>query len=139
MTPASKILDSWAVLAWIRGEQPAATLVEEMLERADAGTLELLMSWINAGEVYYIISRKHSHAAADEFLTRLPSLPVRLVTPDEDMIMAAAKLKATRRISYADGFAAALAIQENARLITGDPELKSMDDVISVEWIGTSR
>jgi len=44
--------------------------------------------------------------------------------------------KATRRISYADGFAAALAQREGASLVTGDPELKELADVVTVEWIG---
>ena len=50
---------------------------------------------------------------------------------------AAAKLKSTRRISCADGFAAALAQSEGAALVTGDPELAAMTDVVTVEWIGT--
>jgi ribonuclease VapC len=48
----------------------------------------------------------------------------------------AAKWKAVRRISYADAFAAALAQSENAALVTGDPELKELDDILTVEWIG---
>ncbi|MBL8228260.1 MAG: hypothetical protein JNL98_07275 [Bryobacterales bacterium] len=54
-------------------------------------------------------SRKLDTAKAEEFLKRLPSLPIRLVLPAEEDIIAVAKLKARRRISYADGFAAALA------------------------------
>ena len=33
------------------------------------------MSWINAGEVYYMLVRKNSPHVANEFLARLPSLP----------------------------------------------------------------
>jgi ribonuclease VapC len=58
------------------------------------------------------------------------------VLPGEADIIAAAKLKATRRISYADGFAAALAQRVGASLVTGDPELKAIADVVTVEWIG---
>jgi predicted nucleic acid-binding protein len=134
-TPVSKVLDSWALLAWIRGEE-AAPRVRDILQRADAGTVQLLMSWINAGEAFYMISRKDSRRAADEFLVRLPSLPIRLVVPDEASIVAAARLKSTRKISYADGFAAALAQRENAALMTGDPELREMGDVLAIDWIG---
>ena len=81
-------------------------------------------------------SRKLNAAKAEEFLKRLPSLPIRLVLPGEQDIIAAAKLKATRRISYADGFAAALAQREGAALVTGDPEFKQMTDLVKVEWIG---
>jgi uncharacterized protein len=94
------------------------------------------MSWFNAGEVYYMLVRKHSGRVAEDFLTRLPSLPIRLMLPAAKTVILAAKLKSTRRISYADGFAAALAQSENATLVTGDPELRDISDVLSVEWIG---
>jgi predicted nucleic acid-binding protein len=94
------------------------------------------MSWINAGEVYYMLARKHNPKAADEFLARLPSLPIRLVLPGEADIVAAARLKSAYRISYADAFAAALALKVNAAIITGDPEIRCMANVLTVQWIG---
>lgn len=118
--PGSKVVDAWALLAWVRNEQPVADRVLEHLQEAEQGSLQLAMSWINVGEVYYMLARKHDPKTAEEFLTRLPSLPIRLVLPDEDDIMAAAKLKATRRLSYADAFAATLAQQEGSALMTGD-------------------
>jgi predicted nucleic acid-binding protein len=130
------VFDSWAILAWIRDE-PAAPRVDQILQQADAGDLKLSMSWINAGEAYYMLVRKHSQHVADEYLSRLPSLPIRLVLPDEQDVIEAAKLKSTRRISYADGFAAGLAIRQNATLVTGDPELYTLGDILSLEWIGS--
>jgi predicted nucleic acid-binding protein len=134
--PDSKVFDSWALLAWLL-DQPAAAYVDALLQQADQGDdLQLVMSWVNVGEVYYMARRKLDAAKAEEFLKRLPSLPIRLVLPTEEDILAAAKLKAGRRISYADGFAAALSQRAGAALVTGDPELKAMGDVIRVEWIG---
>jgi hypothetical protein len=57
-------------------------------------------------------------------------------TKAADDVLAAAKLKASRRISYADGFASALALGKGGLLVTGDPELAAMADVLRVEWIG---
>jgi ribonuclease VapC len=108
------------------------------LQRAEAEELQVFMSWINAGEVYYMLARKHDAAVAEGFLQRLPSLPVQLVVPSEEDIVAAAKLKANWRISYADAFAAALAQREGAAIVTGDPELKAMAGVLALEWIGKS-
>ena len=134
--PESKVVDAWALLAWIRDEQPAAGHVRATLQQAEEGNLRLSMSWINAGEVYYMLARKHDANTAEEFLTRLPSLPIRMVVPSEEDIIAAAWLKSTRKISCSDGFAAALAQKETAALITGDPELREMADVLAIEWIG---
>jgi predicted nucleic acid-binding protein len=96
----------------------------------------LQMSWINAGEVYYMLAKKHSTAVAEEFLERLPALPLRLVLPDDDQVIAAARLKARYRLSYADAFAAALAQGAGANLMTGDPELRALADLIPIDWIG---
>lgn len=134
--PALKVFDSWALLAWLL-DQPGAARIETMLAAAEqGGEVQLAMSWVNAGEVYYMASRKLNGAKAEEFLQRLPSLPIRLVLPGEKDIIAAAKLKSTRRISYADGFAVALAQREDAALVTGDPELRAMAAVVRVEWMG---
>ena len=134
--PHSKVVDSWALLAWLRDEYPAADSVRRTLQEAEDGNVQLSMSWNNAGEVYYMLARKHDAKTAEEFLIRLPSLPIRLVLPEEEDIIAAAKLKSAYRISYADAFAAALGMKENAAVITGDPEIRDLAGVFTVEWIG---
>lgn len=58
--------------------------------------------------------------------------------PEEEDIIAAAKLKSTYKLSYADAFAVALAVKENAAVITGDPEIRDLANVLAVEWIGPS-
>jgi hypothetical protein len=50
--PDSKIVDAWALLAWLRDEQPAADSVRRTLQEAEDGIIRLSMSWINAGEVF---------------------------------------------------------------------------------------
>jgi predicted nucleic acid-binding protein len=137
-----KVVDAWALLAWVRDEGSAAMRVRDCLLGAAEGDFQLLMSWINAGEVYYMLARKHNAKAANDFLRRLPSLPIRLMLPDEEMIMEAAKLKSLHRLSYADAFAVALAVREDAAVITGDPEIRdlsiSTSGRVKVEWIGAA-
>lgn len=133
--PEHKVLDSWALLAWLL-DQPAAGQVESLLERAERGEISLSMSWLNAGEVYYMTARELGAAQAEVFLTRLPSVPLRLELPDAADVLSAAKLKAKHRISYADAFAAALAMRDGAALVTGDPELRTLSETVAVEWIG---
>jgi predicted nucleic acid-binding protein len=135
MPGSSKVIDSWAMIAWLL-DQAAASQVQTCLQQAEAGELRLLMSWINAGEVYYIAARRHGKARADAFLGRLASLPIRLVLPEESDIIAAARLKSAHRLAYADAFAAALAMREGAAVITGDPEIRALKDLVTVDWIG---
>jgi len=123
------------MLAWIQNE-PAAPMVDQFFRNADDGNVQLLMSWINAGEAYYVLAKTKSPSVAEAFLKHLAALPVRLLLPDESDVISAARLKGSRRLSYADVFAAALAIRESAAVITGDPELRDCSDILGLEWIG---
>lgn len=110
-------LDSWAVLAWLDGEEPAAGMVQRELEKARP-----VMSWLNLGEVAYQVERRHGADEAAEIVRRLRSaLLLDDVTPER--VLAAAHLKATNPIALADCFAAATAAAHHATLLTGDPEL----------------
>jgi predicted nucleic acid-binding protein len=136
MPGSIKVVDSWALVAWIRDE-PAASLVEVLLGDAEAGTLTLLMSLINIAETFYIVA-KRSPRSAEEFLTRLPSLPIRVVAPSEDDIMAAARVKAAHPVAFGDAFAIALAQSNDAEVITGDDEIRRCR-MVRVEWVGAGR
>jgi len=111
------VLDSWAVLRYLENADPAATLVADLLDDDRP-----LMSWINLGEVHYIIRRTQGEDDAIETVRDLRDLiDVRL--PDERLVLEAARLKADHPMAYADAFGAALAVAEDATLWTGDPEL----------------
>ena len=68
-------------------------------------------------------------------LRLLRSLPVKLCEASESRILSAAELKAVFPISYADAFGAALAIELNAELVTGDSEFKALESKLGVLWI----
>ncbi len=129
-----KVVDSWAMLAWIRGEA-SAPLVRQFLLDAESGHCQLVMSSINVGQTFYILAKQDSAAMAEEFKTRLPSLPIRVILPDEDGIMAAARIKATHAVAFGDAFAIALAQAHNASVITGDDEIRRCG-LVPVDWVG---
>jgi len=131
------VLDSYALLEWLLG-QPKADMVRRYLEDSAAGKSTLVMSWINIGEVSYMLARKRGAEKAAEFLERLPSLPIRLVLPDVPAILDAARIKAQARLSYADAFAVGLALSLNGSLVTGDPEIRDFR-LVPVEWIGAGE
>ena len=128
------MIDSWALIEWTL-DQPSADQVEEILKNAAAGIDQLVMSWVNAGEVFYMLVRKHSQQAAEDFLRRLPSLPIRLVLPTADGIVRAARIKSSSKLSYADAFAVELAVQQQAGIVTGDPEIAALG-FVKVVWVG---
>ena len=110
-------LDSWAVLAWLDGEQPAADVVQEAFN-----VDKPWMSWLNVGEVAYQVERRHGPGEAAFVVNRLrAAAALDEVTPER--LLAAARLKASNPIAFADCFAAATAAAHQATLFTGDPEL----------------
>jgi ribonuclease VapC len=50
-------------------------------------------------------------------------------------IIEAARIKADHPISFADCFAVATAKRESASILTGDPEFKRVETLVSVEWL----
>lgn len=122
------------MVAWIRDES-GADQVEAFFYEAGAGRCGLAMSWINVAETFYILAKRNSPAVAEEFMVRLPSLPIRVVLPDEERIMAAARIKAAHPVAFGDAFAIALAEAEGASVITGDDEIRRCG-VVAVDWVG---
>jgi ribonuclease VapC len=134
---ATKVLDSWALIAFFEDE-PAAERVENLLVKAEAGTHKLLLCVVNWGEIYYNTMRKVSREAAEQKAKEIAGLTIEIVGVDEkelDLARQAAIYKATKRLSYADAFAAALAKIRNADLVTGDHEFKQVEGEIRIDWL----
>jgi predicted nucleic acid-binding protein len=111
------VLDSWALLRYLEDDAPAAQAVADLLDRERP-----LLSWINLGEVHYVLRRAEGEDAAANAVRDLRRVTdARL--PDERLVLDAARIKADVAMSYADAFAAALAVAQDAELWTGDPEL----------------
>ena len=134
----SKVLDSWAILAWLQDEKPASEHIQDLFDRAETGKIRLLLNLINAGEVYYRLVRVLSEGAADAFWKDLKRMPLELVSVTQTLTIQAARLKGAYPIAYADAFAAATARKENSPLVTGDPELKNLEDICEIEWLERS-
>ncbi|HZL12855.1 MAG TPA: type II toxin-antitoxin system VapC family toxin [Verrucomicrobiae bacterium] len=132
---AAKVLDSWALLAFFKGE-PAATAMEELIHKASADKVRLLLSVVNWGEVYYGMWRAGGKDAADTAAEDLARLPIELVDVHFHQARQAATYKATRKMSYADCFAAALAKEtKGAELVTGDSEFEQIEKEIKISWL----
>lgn len=112
-----RCLDSWAVLAWLDGEEPAAGVVERTIKRERPA-----MSWMNLVEVHYRTIRDHGRQEADQVLAELRPLITESL-PGIDAMKSVSSLKAEHPIALADCFAIALAAEADAELLTGDPEI----------------
>lgn len=65
-------------------------------------------------------------------------LPIEMVGVSDEGVLAAARLKSSYKISYADAFAASLAMTLDCPVVTGDPEFLVLERTgsLKVDWIG---
>lgn len=133
-----KVLDAWAIMAWLKDLQPAASHVRVLL---DHGQEQLLMSIVNLGEVLCLSVRAKDIAYGERVLSALRRR-LTVVAATDGIVLAAAILKSRNAVSYANAFAAATALSREAPLVTGDPEFQVMaakERSLKLEWIATSK
>ncbi len=130
----SSVLDSYAVLALLFQESGCEKVVA-LLEKAAESDKSLLIAAPNWAEVRYMIERKVGLAQWREVRTKLLGLPIEIVSADQELAEMAGEIKATKKMSLADCFAAALAKQQKAEIYTGDPEFRAVESDLRVVWL----
>jgi predicted nucleic acid-binding protein len=133
---AARVLDSYALLAFLRGE-PGEEQMAALLEKASERDTPLLMTEVNYAEVKYSVVRKDGADRWEEIARELPTLPIEFRAGDRALADSAADFKARFKISLADAFAAALAKEKKAELVTGDAEFKSLEKELKISWLQT--
>ena len=131
---SAKVLDSFALIAYLRDEQGADT-VEALLVAAGRKDSPLHMTDVNYAEVKYSVIKKDGAAAWAEAAKILPGLPIDFHSTTRALADAAADFKARFKMSLADAFAAALAKEKKAELVTGDLEFKPLEQEIKILWL----
>jgi predicted nucleic acid-binding protein len=132
--PKVVVLDSWATIAYLEDEA-SAERVADIIADAHEEEIPLLMSVVNAGEVWCIIARQSSVADADASINQLRDLGIEFVDADWNLAKDAGYFKSKNKMSFADCFAAALAKQRKAHLATGDREFKQVESEIAISWL----
>ena len=64
------VLDAWAIMAWLKGQQPAAERVRRLLD-ADKQERTLAMNIVNLGEVFYLSVKARNLAYGERVLENL--------------------------------------------------------------------
>jgi predicted nucleic acid-binding protein len=131
---AASVLDSHALLAFFRGEA-AGVQVKDLLHKAASADRPLHMTEVNYAELKYMLVKKDGGGAWKQAADILTSLPIEFHPADRQLADVAADFKARHKISLADAFAAALARERKAELVTGDPEFKTLENEIKINWL----
>ena len=106
-----------------------------ILLQAEKEQAAVFLSIVNYGEAIYITEREQGLTATQSLIAAVDQLPIAVVDADRKLTFAAAHLKARHSISYADAFALALAQQQQAILLTGDPEFHQVESLVTIEWL----
>jgi len=129
-----KVLDSHALIAYFRDE-PGAEVMETILVAANKKDSPLHMTDVNYAEVKYSIIKKDGREAWEEAAKILQGLPIEFHPTTRGRADEAAEFKARFKMSLADAFAAALAKEKKAELVTGDAEFKPLEKEIKINWL----
>src|SRR5271156_4385708 len=128
----AKVLDSFALIAYFRDETGAETM-EALLVSAGKKDSPLLMTDVNYAEVKYSIVKKDGAEAWGEAAKVLQGLPIDFHSTTRVLADIAADLKARFKMSLADAFAAALAKENKAELVTGDVEFRALEKEVKIQ------
>ncbi len=131
---ATQVLDSYALLALLRDE-PGAEIVAGLLERAGQQNRSVHMTEVNYAEVQYTIRRKDGETVWASIAGQLLAAPIEFHAADRRLADVAAGFKARFKISLAAAFAAALAKERKAELVTGDPEFRALEKELKIRWL----
>lgn len=126
------VLDANALIALFEARPIASEKVERLLIAALRHDVPLLMSAVNWGEVFYIEWRRHGEAGARAAEMRLQQMPIAVIAVDRERASRAGALKQKYALGYADAFAAELAIERGAWLVSADPEFAKVGKSLSL-------
>jgi len=129
------VLDASALLSLLMNAS-GANRVDQLLREAFRLKSPLAISAVNWGEVFYLSWQRHGEQTARQTIADLLRLPIRVVSVDPPQVLKAGELKAVHKIPYVDCFAAALALQQNATLVTSDRDFEKLGRHFPILWIG---
>ncbi|MBI4472567.1 MAG: type II toxin-antitoxin system VapC family toxin [Acidobacteria bacterium] len=130
----SSVLDSYAIIAYLLKE-PGFEKVVALLERAAVEDAKVLICAPNWAEIRYILARRLGEEEWESLGTKLLALPIEIVDANRSLAEKAGKFKATKKMSLADCFAAALAQDRKSAVYTGDPEFREVDSEVEIAWL----
>jgi predicted nucleic acid-binding protein len=126
------VLDANALIGFFEDREGTAGKVEHLVEEAARQDLPLLMSAVNWGEVFYTEWRARGEVKARQAEANLLEMPIVVIAADRERASRASALKQKHGLGYADAFAAELAIERGAWLVTADPEFQKVGKTLSL-------
>ena len=123
--PIGKRMPPW------RPDEPGADRVAQLLE----APVRCLACFITRMEVLYRVWKDEGEQAGRLAYEQLQALPIDWLNATEPLLLSAAQIKASHRLSLADAWIAAAALQCGATLLHKDSEFQPIAG-LDQEWLG---
>ena len=128
------VLDASALISFFEN-RAGGEIVENIVSLSFAGKIDLSMSVVNWGEVYYATWRARGRDAAIRMAAEILQFPLQFVNADLELTRSAAELRAKYNLPYADCFAAALSKARKAELVTSDQDFAKVKSEIEIQFL----
>lgn len=128
------VFDASALFTFLR-DRPGASKVDELLKEGRREHARLLMSAVNYGEVYGLILREFGPDQALTAMHAVKPLPLDVLDATPLRACQASDIKARYKLYYVDSFAAALAVEHKATLVTSDSDFRKLGHGFPVVWL----
>lgn len=120
------LLDTSAFLT-LRDDENGADQVAELMYQAQNGKSQCFACFLSLMEIFYRVWKNENEQAGRLAYEECQSLPVKWIHETKSLLEKSAEIKAKNRLSLADAWIAASAIQEGAILVHKDPEFILLD------------
>jgi ribonuclease VapC len=131
---APLLFDSHALLKLFQKEA-GHEKVARMLKQAMRSGTPIYLNAVNLGEIVYSTKRAFGDQKKIEVLAHVERLGFRILPVPIDLVFRAAEYKASFSMSFADCFALASAVEHGAVLVTGDPEFRAAEHLVTISWV----
>ena len=132
------VLDASALTALFQNE-PGGPRVRELIDSAIAGEDSIAMAVVNLGEVLFTLTRRRGASARREALRLVSQWPLQLVDATLELTIQAAILRAGQGMGYMDAFAAIVARNLRATLMTTDIAFERVMQLVNVEFLSRAN
>ena len=131
---AGSVLDSYSLLCYLEGDSGSQELIG-IFQQARDSDKNIRVSAVSWGEVYAALERELGKSRAEDLMHMLETLPLEVLDVDAATVKQAASLRVESGLAYERSFAAALAKQRKAVLVTGDRSLSKLNGEIKIKWL----
>lgn len=125
------VLDTSALFC-LKGDESGASTVERLL-REEGTHGRVYISFMSLMEYFYLLQLEQGETAARRGFLEIKQLPLRVIESNEPLALAAARMKATTKLSVADAWIAATAERLQAELVHKDPEFEPLQNQIKLQ------